>query len=94
MTLLYEPANLQDIVEKCIYLLPQQRQQLYNMLQKFHQLFDGQLKTFKGLLVHLELIENPKPVCRRPYSIPKSHLTVFKAELQRLLKIGVIEKAT
>ena len=45
---LYKPANLQDIVDKCIYLLLQQRQQLYNMLQKFHKLFDGQLKTFKG----------------------------------------------
>ena len=93
-TSLYEPANLQDIVDKCTYLLPQQRQQLYNMLQKFHKLFDGQLKTFKGPLVHLQLIDNPKPVRRRPYSVPTSHLTVFKAELQRLLKIGVIEKAT
>ena len=50
-TSLFEPANLQDIVAKCVYLLPQQRQQLYNMLQKFHKLFDGQLKTFKGPLV-------------------------------------------
>ena len=45
-TSLYEPADLQDIVNKCNYLLPQQRQQLYRMLQKFHKLFDGQLKNF------------------------------------------------
>ena len=93
-TSLYEPANLQDIVHKCTYLLPQQRQQLYELLQQFHKLFDGQLKTFKGPPVHLQLVENPKPVRRRPYSVPTSHLTVFKAELQRLLQIGVIEKAT
>ena len=92
-TSLYEPANLQDIMDKCNYLLPQQHQQLYSMLQKFHKLFDGQLKTFKGPPVHLQLIKNPKPVRHRPYSVPTSHLTVFKAELQRLLKIGVIEKA-
>ena len=92
-TSLYEPADLQDIVNKCTYLLPHQRQQLYQMLQKFHKLFDGQLKTFKGPPVHLQLIENPKPVRRRPYLVPTSHLTVFKAELQRLLEIGVIEKA-
>ena len=92
-TSLYEPANLQDIVNKCTYLLPHQQQQLYQMLQKFHKLFDGQLKTFKGPPVHLQLIENPKPIRRRPYSVPTSHLTVFKAELQRLLEIGVIEKA-
>ena len=92
-TSLYEPANLQDIMDKCNYLLPQQRQQLYSMLQKFHKLFDGQLKTFKGPPVHLQLIKNPKPIHRGPYSVPTSHLTVFKAELQQLLKIGVIEKA-
>ena len=64
------------------------------MLQKFHKLFDGQVKTFKGPPVHLQLIENPQPVRRRPYLVPTSHLTVLKAELQRLLQIGVIEKAT
>ena len=92
-TSLYEPADLQEIVNKCTYLLPPQRQQLHQMLQKFHKLFDGQLKTFKGPPVHLQLIENPKPVRRRPYSVPTSHLTVFKAELHRLLEIGVIEKS-
>ena len=92
-TSLYEPADLQDIVNKCSYLLPHQQQQLYQMLQKFQKLFDGQLKTFKGPPVHLQLIENPTPVCRRPYSVPTSHLTIFKAELQRLLNIGVIEKS-
>ena len=91
-TSLYEPANLQDIMDKCNYLLPQQRQQFYSMLQKFHKLFDGQLKTFKGPPVHLQLIENPTPIRHRPYSVPTSNLTVFKAELQRLLKTGVIEK--
>ena len=40
------------------------------------------------------MITNPKPIRPQPYSVPTSHLTVFKAELQRLLKIGVIEKAT
>ena len=92
-TSLYEPADLQDIVNKCNYLLPHQQQQLYQMLQKFQKLFDGQLKTFKGPPVHLQLIENPMTIRRRPYSVPTSHLTVFKAELQRLLQIGVIEKA-
>ena len=92
-TSLYEPADLQDIVNKCNYLLPHQQQQLYQMLQKFQKLFDGQLKTFKGPPVHLQLIENPTPIRRRPYTVPTSHLTVFKAELQRLLQIGVIKKA-
>ena len=92
-TSLYEPSNLQDIVDKCVYLLPSQREQLYSLLNQFHNLFDGRLKTFKGPPVHLELIENPVPVRRRPYTIPMSQLAVFKEELRRLISIGVIEKA-
>ena len=48
-TSLYKPANIQDIVNKCHYLLPQQRQQLYQMLQKIHKLSNGQFKTFRAL---------------------------------------------
>ena len=51
------------------------------------------LKTFKGPPVHLELIENPVLVCRHPYTIPMSHLAVFKEELSHLISIGVIGKA-
>ena len=57
------------------------------------QLFDDQLRTFKGPLVHLELIDNPVPVCCCPYAIHTSHLAVFKHELLHLIEIGVIEKA-
>ena len=80
-------------MDKCVYLLLSQREQLYSLLTQFHNLFDGHLKTFKGPPVHLELIKNPVPVCQRPYTIPTSHLAVFKEELSRLISIGVIEKA-
>ena len=92
-TSLYEPSNLQDIVEKCVYLLLSQHEQLYSLLTQFQKLFDGCLGTFKGPPVHLELIENPVPVRRRPYTIPMSHLAVFKEELSHLISIGIIEKA-
>ena len=92
-TSLYEPSNLQDIVDKCIYLLSLQREQLHSLLTRFQTLFDGHLKTFKGPPVHLELINNPVPVRRCPYTIPTSHLAMFKEELNRLISIGIIEKA-
>ena len=80
-------------MDKCVYLLPSQCEQLYSLLTQFQKLFDGRLKTFKCPLVHLELIENPVLVCRRPYTIPTSHLAVFKEELSRLISIGIIEKS-
>ena len=92
-TSLYDPSNLQDIMDKCVYLLPSQHEQLYSLLNQFKNLFDGRLKTFKGPPIHLELIKNPVPVRRRPCTIPTSHLAFFKDELSRLLSIGVVEKA-
>ena len=92
-TSLYEPSNLQDIVDKCVYLLPLQHEQLHSLLTRFKTLFNGRLKTFKGPLVHLELIDNPVPVCRRPYTIPMSHLAMFKEELNLLISIGIIKKS-
>ena len=77
-TSLYEPSNLQDIVDKSVYLLLSQREQLYSLLNQFQKLFDGCLKTVKGPPVHLELIENPVPIRRRPYTIPTSHLAVLR----------------
>ena len=80
-------------MDKCIYLLPLQHVQLYSLLTRFQTLFDGRLKTFKGPLVHLELIDNPIPVCRHPCTIPTSHLAMFKEELNCLISIGIVEKA-
>ena len=80
-------------MDKCVYLLLSQHEQLYSLLNQFHNLFDGRLKTFKGPPVHLELIKNPVPVRGRPYTIPTSHLAVFKEELSCLISIGVIKKA-
>ena len=92
-TSLYEQSNLQDIVDKCAYLLPYQREQLHFLLNQFHNLFDRRLKTFKGPPVHLKLFENPVPVHWRPYTIRTSHLAVIKEELSCLISIGVTKKA-
>ena len=92
-TSLYEPSNLQDIVDRCVYLLPSQHEQLYSLLTQFQQLFDRHLKSFKVPLVHLELIENPVLVRWRPYTIPTSCSAVLKEELSHLISIGVIKKA-
>ena len=93
-TSLYEPSNLQDIVDKCVYLLPSQHEQLYSLLTQFQKLFDRCLKTSKGPPVHLELIENPVLVRQCPYTIPTSHLEVSNEELSHLISIGVIKKST
>ena len=90
---LYERSDLQEIVDKCTYLTAAQQHQLFQLLSKFPKLFDGKLKTFNGPPIHLELIDNPTPVRSRAYPIPCSQLKVFKQELDRLVRIGVLERA-
>ena len=75
---LYESSNLQEIVDKCSYLTGEQQTHLLQLLSEFPKLFDGELKTFNGSPIHLELIDNSTPVCSRAYPDPRSQLPVFK----------------
>ena len=90
---LYKSSNLQEIVDKCSYLTGEQQTHLLQLLSKFPKLFDGELKTFNGPPIHLELIDNPTPVRSQAYPIPSSQLPVFKNELDCLVNIGVMECA-
>ena len=90
---LYDKVNINEVVNKCTYLSKQQQQQLQQLLSSHPALFDGKLKLFVGPQVHLELVDNPVPSRCKPYPVPKSQLHVFKQELERLINIGVLEKA-
>jgi hypothetical protein len=51
----YTPANLEKIVEGCIHLSKEEQRQLLNEIQKFENLIDGTLDTWKTEPVGLEL---------------------------------------
>ena len=80
-------------MDKCSYLTREQQTNVLHLLSKFPKLFDGELKPFKGPPIHLGLIDHPTPVRSRAYPVPRSQLPVFKNELDRLVKIGVLERA-
>ena len=61
-------------------------------MNKYEELFDGTLGTWKDTEVELELIDDAKPYHARPYPIPKCHLDTLKMEVDRLCKIGVLKK--
>ena len=41
----------------------------------------------------LELKHNTKPVCSRHYPVPRVHESMFRNEVEILVKLGVIEEA-
>jgi hypothetical protein len=51
----FTPADLNKIVEECTHLEKDKQKQLLKLLQKFEELFDGSLGTWKTNPINLEL---------------------------------------
>jgi len=62
------------------------------LLRKCEALFDGQLGRWHGQEVKLELKEGAEPHHARAYNTPRCHMQTLKAEVERLVKIGVLKK--
>ena len=56
-------------------------------------MFDGSLGTWKTDTLDFELKEDAKPICLRPYPVPKVHKEENLREVECLVLIGVIEVA-
>jgi glutamyl/glutaminyl-tRNA synthetase len=91
----YCPADLNKIVEECTHLERAEQRQLLKLLQKFEDLFDGSLGTWKTDPIELELKDpNVKPYHAKPYPVPYSQEKRLKEEIHRLCKYGVLRKIT
>ena len=78
---------------QCQHLTMTQRNELLKLLHKLKELFDGTLDTWKTDTVDSECKESMKPICLRPYPVPKLHKEMFKKEVERLFLLGVLEVA-
>ena len=61
------------------------------LLQKFEELFNETLRTRKIDMVDFKLKEDVKPICLRPYPVPKLHKKMFKKEVECLVLLGLLE---
>jgi hypothetical protein len=69
----YTPADLNKIVEECTHLDKAEQKQLLQLLQKYEDLFDGSLGTWKTDPMQLELKDpNVRPYHAKPYPVPHS----------------------
>ncbi len=87
----YKKADLKEVIKKAIHLSEKERKELYNLLVKYEDLFDGTLGTWKTDPVDFELKENEVPHSQRHYPVPHLYKATFKKELDRLVKLGVLE---
>ena len=75
----------------CQYLTMTQRYYLLKLLQKFEELFDGTLGTYKTDQVYFYLGEDANQLCSQPYPVPKLHDGMFKNEVECLVILGVLK---
>ena len=91
----YESADINKVVRGCTHLSQEQQNQLYEVLIKYPVLFNNELGTYPDERIHLDLQPDAVPHCQpRAYTVPYNHRPIFKAELDRLVNIGVLEKAS
>ena len=90
----YEKSDLNNFMTKqCQHLTATERHKLLHLLKKFEDLFAGTFGTWKTTPVGLELQDDAKLVCLRPYPVPKLHENLFKKEFKRLVSLEVLEEA-
>ena len=88
----YEKANLKKLVKEHTHLSVLEQQQLYRLLKKFEDLFDGTLGNWTGPGIDLELKEGAVPYHGKPYPVAQIHEQAMRTEVERLVMLGVLEK--
>jgi hypothetical protein len=89
----YKKADLQAIVrDNCKHLSADQQKKLLQLLKKYESLFDGTLGDWKTKPVSFQLREGVSPYHGRAFPVPKIHKDTIKKEVERLYKLGVLER--
>jgi hypothetical protein len=89
----YSKADLQSVVrDNCKHLSANQQKKLLQLLKKYESLFDGTLGDWKTKPVSFQLKEGASPYHSRAFPVPKKHKDTLIKEIERLVKLGVLEQ--
>ncbi len=89
----YSKADLQSVVrDKCKHLSADQQKKLLQLLNKYESLFDGTLGDWKTKPVSFQLKEGASPYHCQAFPVPKIHKNTLIKEVERLVKLGVLER--
>jgi hypothetical protein len=88
----YSKDDLQSFVrDNCKHLSADQQKKLLQLLKKYESLFDGTLGDWKTKLVSFQLKEGASPYQCQAFPVPKIHKDTLIKEVERLVKLGVLE---
>ena len=89
----YTKTDLTQVVKTCKDLTASEQLELLKLLNKFEDLFDGTLGSWKSDPIDLELQDpNCKPYHAKPYPVPHSQEQKLRDEVSRLEQFGVLRK--
>jgi hypothetical protein len=89
----YSKADLQSVVrDNCKHLSADQQKKLLQLLKRYESLFDGTLGDWKTKLVSFQLKEGVPPYHCQAFPLPKIHKDTLIKEVERLVKLGVLER--
>jgi hypothetical protein len=90
---IYSKADLESVVrDNCKRLSADQQKKLLQILKKYESLFNGTLGDWKTKLVSFQLKEGVSPYHGRAFPVPKIHEETFINKVERLVKLGVLER--
>ncbi len=88
----YSKANLQSVVkDNCKHLIANQLKKLLQLFKKYESLFDGTLGDWKSKPVSFQLKEGVSLYHSQAFPVPKTHTNTLIKEVERLVKLGVLE---
>jgi hypothetical protein len=89
----YKKADLQSIVrDNCKHLSANQQKKLLQLVKKYELLFDCTLGDWKTKPVSFQLKEGVSPCHDQAFPVPKIHKDTIIKEVERLCKLGVLER--
>jgi hypothetical protein len=80
------------MVDECTNLTKSEQEGLFTLLDKYQDLFDGTLGTWKTTPVELELKPDVKPYHGKAYPVPHSQEKKLRKEVKRMVELGVMRK--
>jgi hypothetical protein len=89
----YSKADLQAFVrDNCKHLSADQQKKLLQLLKKYDSLFDGTLGDWKTKPISFQLKEGVSLYHGQAFPVPKIHKDTLIKEVERLVKLGVLEQ--
>ncbi len=73
-------------------LIADQQKKLLQLIKKYELLFDGTLGDWKTKPVSFQLTEGVSPYYGQAFPVPKIHKDTIMKEVEKLCKLGVLER--